>query len=98
MPAPMPSEAVKERPSKTCFRCYSKTMMTTRWSPPSRRKNKKNSRHSWHPRTPDLKQNAIKQTNNNGLLSFLVNLKRTFVRPIKDKKKNQYEMVDIGKD
>ena len=51
MPAPSPSEAVKARPSKTCSQ-PSSMMTITRWSPPSHRKNKTNSRHSWQPRTP----------------------------------------------
>ena len=77
MPPPLHFVAVKARPSKTCSQ-PSSMMTTTRWSPPSHRKSKTNSKHSWQQKTPalhlsDCNQHKKKAASLNArCLSFLV--------------------------
>ena len=70
MPAPMPSEAVKARPSRICFRCFSKMMMTTRWNPPSRKRNNRNFKTLWQPKTPAYHNRKAASNNAHCLFFF----------------------------
>ena len=55
-PAHTLSVVLKAIHLRRCSQCFSRMTTTTKWSPPSRKKNKTSSRHSWQQKMPALNQ------------------------------------------
>ena len=72
-PAPTLFVVLKAIHLRRCSQCFLRMTTTTKWSQPSRKKNKTSSRNSWQPKTHALKPNA-KAARNNPHCFFLFRL------------------------